>query len=113
MKWLADENFDNDVIRGLLRQSPGFDVLRVQDIDEISGASDLAVLGWATANARIILTHDLSTMHIEQSRVPSCSPIVLVRDSLPVGVVIEDIRLLDECSVESDWSGGVIYLPLL
>jgi len=41
----------------------------------------------------------------------SCSPIVLVRDSLPVSLVIGEI-LLDECSIETDWAAGVIYLPL-
>jgi hypothetical protein len=42
----------------------------------------------------------------------SCSPIVLVPDSLPISLVIEDIVLLDECSVEVDWASGVVYLPL-
>jgi hypothetical protein len=38
--------------------------------------------------------------------------VVLVSDSLPVGVVIEEILLLDQCSEEADWAAGVIYLPL-
>ena len=42
----------------------------------------------------------------------SCSPIVFVRDSLPVGRVIEEILLLDECSIEADWAAGIMYLPL-
>ncbi len=41
-----------------------------------------------------------------------CTPIVLVSDSLPVGAVIEEILLLDQCSEEADWAAGVIYLPL-
>jgi hypothetical protein len=36
VKWLADENFDNDILRGIRRRVTGFDVLRVQDIAEIS-----------------------------------------------------------------------------
>jgi len=74
------------------------------------------VLAWATANGRAVLTHDLSTMipaMQEQLRLfASCSPIVLVPDSLPISLVIEDIVLLDECSVEVDWASGVVYLPL-
>ena len=42
----------------------------------------------------------------------SCSPILLVRESLPVSLVIDEILLLDECSIETDWAAGVIYLPL-
>ena len=37
---------------------------------------------------------------------------VLVSDSLPIGAVIEEILLLDQCSKEADWAAGVIYLPL-
>ena len=116
MKWLADENFDNDILRGIRRRVAGFDVVRAQDVAEISGLDDPAVLAWATTNDRVVLTHDLSTMipamQEQVKRLASCSPIVFVRDSLPVGLVIEEILLLDECSIETDWAAGVIYLPL-
>jgi Domain of unknown function (DUF5615) len=115
VKWLADENLDNDIIRGLLRRLPGFDVVRVQDLDEISGCDDSVLLSWATENNRILLIHDLTTMVPaiqQQLRSGSCAPIVLVPDSLPVGTVIEDILLLESCAIQSDWAAGVIYLPL-
>lgn len=116
MKWLADENFDNDILRGIRRRVAGFDVVRAQDVDEISGLDDPAVLAWATTNNRVVLTHDLSTMlpaMQEQLKLfASCSPIVFVRDSLPISLVIEEILLLDECSIEADWASGIIYLPL-
>ena len=104
MKWLADENFDNDILRGVRRRAAGFDVVRVQDLSEIAGLDDPAVLAWATANSRTVLTHDLSTMipamQEQLRRFGSCSRILLVPDSLPISLVIEEILLLDECSVE-------------
>ena len=116
VKWPADENFDNDILRGIRRRVAGFDVVRAQDVAEISGLDDRAVLAWATTNDRVVLTHDLSTMipamREQVKRFASCSPIVFVRDSLPVSLVIEEILLLDECSIETDWVAGVIYLPL-
>ena len=116
MKWLADENFDNDILRGIRRRVAAFGVIRAQDVDEISGLDDPAVLAWATTNGRVVLTHDLSTMipamQEQVKRFASCSPIVFARDSLPVSLVIEEILLLDECSIEPDWAAGVIYLPL-
>ena len=39
MKWLADECFDNDIIRGLLRHCPSFDIARAQDIEHIDGVT--------------------------------------------------------------------------
>ena len=45
MKWLADENPDNAIVRGLLRRSYGFDIARAQD--GVSAASvDEAGLAW-------------------------------------------------------------------
>jgi len=35
-----------------------------------------------------------------------------VSRSLPMGVVIEDLVLLTECSLENEWEGQVHYLPL-
>ena len=88
MKRLADENFDNDILRGVRRRAAGFDVVRVQDLSEIAGLDDPAVLAWATANSRTVLTHDLSTMipamQEQLRRFGSCSRILLVPDSLPI-----------------------------
>ena len=60
-RFLADENFNNQIVRGVLRQSPNIDIVRVQDVD-LSGADDPAVLAWAAQEGRIVLTHDVATM---------------------------------------------------
>lgn len=58
MKWLADECFDNDIIRGLLRRSPNFDLVRAQDVPAVAGRNDETLLAWAGKNDRVILTHE-------------------------------------------------------
>jgi hypothetical protein len=114
VRWLADECFDNDIIRGLLRRSPDFDVVRAQDISEVAGRGDETLLAWAAKHERVVLTHDLATMvpALQIQGRPASTAIVVVPDSLPIGQVIEEVLLLDQCSRESDWSAGVIYLPL-
>ena len=116
MKWLADENFRNAIIRGIHRQHPRFDIVRVQDVPQLSGQNDTALLQFATAEGRIVVTHDLSSMlpamREQLLKASRCAPIVLVPDSLPVGLVIDAILLLDECAIEADWAAGVLYLPL-
>lgn len=42
-KFLADENFNNQIVRGILRQNQSIDIVRVQDKD-LSGADDPTVL---------------------------------------------------------------------
>ena len=43
---IADGNFNNTIVRGLLRIKPGLDIVRVQDIGLFS-ADELTVLAWA------------------------------------------------------------------
>jgi predicted nuclease of predicted toxin-antitoxin system len=57
MKFLADENFDNSIVRGLMRRQPDIDIIRVQDVG-LSGEDDPIVLEWAAKEGRILLTHD-------------------------------------------------------
>jgi predicted nuclease of predicted toxin-antitoxin system len=89
MKWLADECFDNDIIRGLLRRSSDLDLIRAQDVSEIAGRDDEKLLARATENERVVLTHDVTTMVpallLQWRQASRCAPVVLVPDSLPIG----------------------------
>jgi len=57
----ADENFNNDILRGLMRLRPGLDIVRIQDVG-LSGADDPVVLEWAAREGRVLLRHDVSTI---------------------------------------------------
>ena len=61
LRFLADENFDNDILRALRSQDASLDVLRVQDIG-LGGFDDEALLAWTARNGRILLTHDVTTI---------------------------------------------------
>lgn len=115
LRLAADENFDNDLVRGLLRRRPELDIVRVQDVG-LSGESDPVILEWASRENRILLTHDVSTItYYAYERVESGQSmpgVVEVNRSVPAGVVIEDILLLAELSLDHEWEGQVIYLPL-
>src|SRR5689334_21144819 len=69
LAFLADENFNGDIFRGILRENAQVDLVRVQDVG-LSGQSDPEVLRWAAENSRIVLTHDLASMpHFADDRV--------------------------------------------
>lgn len=61
LRLAADENFNNDVVRGVLRRKPGVDIVRIQDAG-LSGADDLTVLEWAAQEGRVPLAHDVATI---------------------------------------------------
>ena len=46
LRWLADENFNNDILRALIRGKAGIDVVRAQDVG-LTGSDDEALLAWA------------------------------------------------------------------
>ena len=115
MRWLADENFNNDLLRALLRRRPDLDIIRVQDAG-LSGANDAAVLSWAARQDRVLLTHDVSTITayayrrvVNHERMPG---VFEVSHSVPIPDAVQDILLLDECSEPGEWEGQVRYLPL-
>jgi hypothetical protein len=111
----ADENFNNDIVRGVLRRNPRLDIVRIQDV-ELSGASDEVVLEWAAREGRVLLTHDVSTLtRYACDRVKARLPmpgVLEVSRAVPVGAAIEDILPLAELSLPGEWEGQIRYLPL-
>jgi len=61
MRFAADENFNNDILRGMRRRSPDLDIVRLQD-EGLTGTPDPEVLDWCANASRVLLTHDINTM---------------------------------------------------
>ena len=112
---VSDENFNNDIVRGLIRRKPDLDIVRVQDVG-LRGAEDPIILEWAANEGRVLLTHDAETMsYFAYERVKAGKPmpgVIEVADDLPIGQVIDDLLLLAEYSETGEWEAQVIYLPL-
>ena len=112
---VADENFNNDILRGLLRLKPELDIVRIQDVG-LKGSSDPIILEWAAQEYRVLLTHDLNTIpKFAYERVKNKKPmpgVIAVNQSVPVRTAIDDILLLTVTSEKTDWEDQVIYLPL-
>ena len=111
----VDENFNADIVRGVLRRRPATDMVRVQDAG-LGGATDDVVLKWAARHGRVLLTHDARTMtRHAYDRVRRKQPmpgVFEVGRSVPMARAIEDILLIAQCSFPGEWEGQVRYLPL-
>ncbi len=111
----VDENFNNDIVRGILRRKPDVEIARIQDVG-LSGADDPTVLEWAAQEGRVLLTHDVSTItHYAYERVREGKPmpgVFEISRDLQIGRAIDDLLLLVECSLDGEWEGQVRYLPL-
>jgi len=115
IRFVADEDFDNRIVRGLLRRYPNLDIVRIQDT-HLSGKSDEEILAWAFQKRRILLTHDVSTMTkyaFERIRADNhISGIVEIPQSLALGRAIEDILIIRSCSSTEEFIDQILYLPL-
>lgn len=112
---VADENFNNTIVRGLLRLKPSLDIVRVQDVG-LSSADDPTVLEWAAQKNRILLTHDVATITkyayeriLSRKYMPG---VIEVNRTIPLSVAIKDILLIAEAGKNGELENQIIYLPL-
>lgn len=115
LRFAADENFNADIVRGVLRRRPSTSIVLAQEVG-LGGATDEVVLEWTARNGRILLTHDVRTMTRHaydrvRRRLPMPGVIEASR-RVPLAVAIEDLLLIAECSTPEEWEGQVRYLPL-
>lgn len=115
LRWLTDENFNSDVVRGVCRIIPHADIVRARDAG-LAGVSDEALLAWAAERGRILLTHDVSTITLHAYRRvvngDKMPGVFEVGRTVSIRTAITDIVLLTECSDAEEWEGQVRYLPL-
>jgi predicted nuclease of predicted toxin-antitoxin system len=111
----TDENFDGDILRGLLRRIPDLDVVRVQDVG-LAETPDPIILAWAADEERILLTHDRDTVpSFAYDRVRAGEPmpgVFLVSDLMPKGQAIDELFLALHCLSPEECRDQVTYFPL-
>lgn len=112
---VADENFNNAIVRGLLNINPDLDIVRIQDVGLFS-ADDPTVLEWAAKEGRILLTHDVATITkyaYERINMGKYMPgVIEVNRKVPLGTAIDDILFIASSCQHGELEGQIIYLPL-
>lgn len=114
IQFLTDENFNNEIIRGVQRRVPEVHFLRVQDT-ELVGQSDPVLLEWAAEHQYVVLSHDVNTMRAhfyDRLKAGLTVPAVfLVHGTQPVGPVINTLELIVKASDITEWQGRIEFLP--
>jgi predicted nuclease of predicted toxin-antitoxin system len=115
LRLLADENFNDDIVRGLLRRQADVDIVCVRDVG-LTQADDPKILAWAAEIGRIVLTHDRATMpDFAYERVAdgkAMPGVFILSDRIPVRRAIEELLLVMACTEHAEWDGLVVHLPL-
>ncbi len=115
VRFLADENLDSAIIRGLLSREPAVDILDVKAAG-LRGTGDSALLDFAAQQDRVLITYDRNTMtrHFRDrlnrgKRSPGV--FILPQDEAAIGRIIESLLLIWAASEAAEWSNQIIYLP--
>jgi len=117
-RFLADENFNLDIVAGLRRAQSGIDILTAPEAGILHWL-DPDVLRWAAEHDRILLSHDKRTMpdhfyhFLAQLDRDGRSPgVMLLRQNLAIGSAIAAILEIWELSVHDEWANLLTRLPL-
>lgn len=115
MRFLADENFNNDILRAILRAYPDLDIVRVQDT-AFAGADDPTLLAEAANRGAVLLTHDVRTIvKYAYERVKAGLPmpgVIEVANDLPVGQAIDELIVIIGIGQPADFDNQVNYVPM-
>ncbi len=132
IRFVTDEDFHGYLTEALPRLASinnlPVDLVRVQDREVgLSGASDTAILRWASGNNRVVLTHDRTTMPYtasalvaEQGLLMKGMIVVARPRDLPASRNITLRGLAEDILIEADdlsdpqrggWDYRIRYLP--
>lgn len=115
VRFLADEDIDAAIIRGLRSREPAIDILDVKTAG-LRGTKDPALLDLAAQQDRILISHDRETMTQHFWRrlkggKPTPGLFIFPQEPGAVGAIIESLLLVWAASQAEEWRNRIAYLP--
>ena len=111
----ADHDLNEHIVHGVLRREPAIKFIHARDVG-LHEHSDAEMLEYAVTHQLIVVSHDVNTMTAEAyARICAGTPVaglLLVKQSDPVGMVIDDLILIWSTSEAEEWQNTVSFLPL-
>ncbi len=115
IRLLVDQNFNENIVDGLVRRDSSLDLVHVRDVG-LSAVPDATILEWAANQGRILLTHDRRTIpRFAYARVKAGQPmprVFLAGDDMAIGQAIDEILLAVHCLAPEECKDLVRYFPL-
>ncbi len=96
-RFLADQDFNEHILRGMLRREPAIDFVRLRDVG-LETRSDAGILAYAAAENRIIVSHEVTTMsaaaHDRLAAGQPISGLLLIHQLAPLASAIDNLVLI-------------------
>ena len=115
LRLASDADVHGDIVNGLHRRMPEIDLVRAQDVLP-EGTPDPAVLAWAAAENRVLITNDRNTMvgyaYRRVAAGESVPGLIATTNAQSIGSAIADILLIAEHMPEGEIRDQVVvFLP--
>ena len=111
--YVADEHISGVLVKALAAR--GIDVVHVADVG-LRSSPDPVVLEWAAGESRVLITADRATViGYANDRVRAGLPmpgVALVDRRKPLGVLLDDLQALAECSTPDELRDRVHFIPI-
>jgi Domain of unknown function (DUF5615) len=113
IKFQADADFNEDILKGVLRREPRVD-FRTAAAAGLRSLSDLEVLTLAASEGRILVSHDRRTMPLAFAEfvLKNHSPgVLIVSQRADLLSAIEDLILIWMVSEAEEWTNQLGAVP--
>ncbi len=114
-RFLADHDFNDLIVQGVLRREPAIEFVRARDVD-LQEATDAAILTYAASHKFVVVSHDVSTMtEAAKAKLGANEPmngLLLVPQRATMRRIIEDLVLIWAATEAEEWLYQVGFLPL-
>ena len=112
IRFAVDEDFDERIVRGVLRRNGQIDFLSVKEVG-LRSVADEHVLEWAAREGRMLLTHDRNTMSGEAARRInqdlSMPGLIVIPQEERLGPYIEQIIQVFASDDNQDWKNRIEF----
>ena len=113
IRFQADADLNEDIVKGLLRREPGID-FRAATSAGLRGLSDHEVLTLAAQDGRVLVSHDRKTMPRTFTEFIQTGPspgLFLVSQKTDLLIAIESLLLAWIASEAEDWTNRIATIP--
>lgn len=114
IKFLADENLRRPIVSGVRRREAAISFALASETGA-AGKDDFSLLQIAAQQGRVLVSHDIRSMsrYFRQFCAHQSSPgVLLVPQTLPLALAIEELILIWAASQAEEWKDQIAYLPL-
>jgi predicted nuclease of predicted toxin-antitoxin system len=114
-RFLADNDFNDQILRGAERQEPSLEIVRVRHVG-LERRSDAEILDYAAEQRLLVLSHDSNTMTAAaadriRGRLPFLA-VFIVAQHCQRQAVIDDLILIWTASELEEWQNEIRFLPI-